>query len=164
MSKIQLFLQFEGGRRLELVEVSSDASVSDVIQAAIKAGLSLEHAKEAHVFGPEDDAPLKPDVLLEKQGIRHKHRVHVHRCRNVEVKLHFNECTEVLEFPPSATVDRVKKRFVKVIGMSPVDASEHVLQLCGSTDRPESDTQIGTLVCGCCHVCFDLVPIKRVEG
>lgn len=164
MAKIQLFLQFEGERRIELIELDSDALGSEIIQAALRAGLDAAHAHGTHVFGPDDDSPLKPDVPLDKQGIRHKHRVHVHRCRRVEVKVHFNECTELLEFPPSATVDRVKKQFVKAIEMSPVDASEHVLQLCGTTERPEPDTQIGTLVCGCCSVCFDLVPIKRVEG
>lgn len=164
MAKIQLFLQFEGERRIELVELDADAKVSDLLEAALKLGLTAELAAGAHVFLAEGDSPLLVDISLHEQGVRHKHRVHIHRCRHVEVKVHFNERTENLEFPPSATVDHVKKRFVKLIKMLPVDASEHVLQLCGTNERPEPDTQIGTLVCGCCNVCFDLVPIKRIEG
>jgi hypothetical protein len=78
--------------------------------------------------------------------------------------MHFNDLTEKVHFPPSATVERVKRRFVEKIHMSPVDATEHVLQLCVSTDRPEPDLQIGALVSGTCSLCFNLVPIKRVEG
>lgn len=164
MSKIQLFLQFEGSREVELIQLDSEALVSDVLQAAVKLGLTENQLVDAHVFGPDNDAPLKLDISLSKQGIRDKHRVHVHRCRRIDVTLHFNELTEVMQFPPANTVDHVKKRFVHVIHMSPVDATEHVLQLCGTNERPEPDTQIGTLVSECCSLCFNLVPIKRVEG
>ena len=164
MSKIQLFLQVEGSRGIHLVELDDDAQAKDLIALAIRAGLAAANAEGALVFGPDGDSPLDPALPLNKQGVRNKHRMHVHRCRQVNVTLHFNDVTETVHFPPSATVDRVKKRFVQMIRMSPVDATEHVLQLCGSSDRPEPDTQIGTLVCGCCNVCFDLVPIKRVEG
>jgi len=164
MSKIQLFLQFEGSRRVELIQLDSDALVADVLEAGVKLGFPDEHRAEAHVFGSDNEISLKLNVPLSKQGICDKHRVHIHRCRKVEVTLHFNELTEVMPFPPAITVDHVKKRFVHAIGMSPVDATEHVLQICGSDDRPEPDTQIGTLVSGCCSLCFNLVPIKRVEG
>lgn len=164
MSKIQLFLQYEGSRRVELIQLETDALVDDVLEAAVRLGFSEAHRADAHVFGPVDDTPLKPNVPLSKQGICDKQRVHVHRCRKVEVTLHFNELTEVMQFAPANTVEHVKKRFVHAIRMSPVDATEHVLQICGSNDRPEPDTQIGTLVCGCCEICFNLVPIKRIEG
>jgi hypothetical protein len=53
---------------------------------------------------------------------------------------------------------------VHELKMSPVDASEHVLQITGTTDRPDPDVQIGALVSGCCELAFSLVPVKRVEG
>lgn len=164
MSQIQLFLQCEGHPRIEMVTLSADASVTDLLAAARRCGLASECAEAALVFGPEGDDPLQVDLPLNKQGIRDKHRVHVHRCRQIEVTLHFNELTEQFHFPPSATIDRVKRRFVHKIGMTPVDATEHVLQLCSSSDRPETDIQIGSLVKHCCSLCFNLVPIKRIEG
>lgn len=164
MSKIQLFLQVEGSRGVHLVELEDNAQAKDLIAQAIRSGLAAANVEGALVFGPDSDSPLDPALPLSKQGVRNKQRMHVHRCRQVNVTLHFNDVTEVVHVPPSATVDRVKKRFVQMIGMSSVDATEHVLQLCGSTERPEPDMQVGTLVCGCCDVCFDLVPIKRVEG
>ena len=164
MSNIQLFLQFEGNRSIELIQLDGDAPGREILAAAVRLGFAESHLKDAHIFGTEGDAPLKLEVPLSKQGIGDKQRVHVHRCRKIEVTLHFNELTELMQFPPANTVDHVKKKFVHAIHMSPVDATEHVLQLCGSEDRPEPDTQIGTLVSGCCSLCFNLVPIKRIEG
>jgi hypothetical protein len=164
MPTIQLFLQFEGHRGIELVRVEDTATVRELLAAALRAGLPEDRTEGASVFAHESDLPLNPDATLKDAGVHDKHRVHVHRCKKVEVTLHFNEVKEKLHFPPSATVERVKKEFVKRIHMSPVDATEHVLQLCGSTDRPEPDTHIGSLVCGCCALCFDLVPVKRIEG
>jgi hypothetical protein len=164
MKTIQLFLQFEGHRRIELVQVEETATVADLLAAARRHGLTDDLLKGAHVFAHESENPLAPDAGLKAAGVRDKHRVHVHRCKKVAVTLHFNDLTVTLGFPPSTTVDKVKKEFVKKIDMSKVDATEHVLQLCGTTDRPEPDTHIGSLVCGCCEVCFDLVPIKRIEG
>jgi hypothetical protein len=61
-------------------------------------------------------------------------------------------------------VRAVKVWSVKQFGLDHKDAAEHVLQRCGSTDRPPSDTPLHTLLEGDCALCFDLVPEKRVEG
>lgn len=164
MPVIQLFLQFEGYARVELIQLDDHATVAELIEAARQVGLSDDRKEGACVFAHDADVPLDLALTLKAANVRDKHRVHVHRCRKVEVTLHFNERTERLTFPPSATVDKVKKEFVKDLRMSKVDASEHVFQLCGSTDRPDPDAHIGSLVTGCCTLCFDLVPIKRIEG
>ena len=83
MRTIQLFLQFEGDRRIELVRVAHDATVGDLIAAARRAGLPDDRTDGALVFGHEGDAPLDPDAALTAAGIGDKHRVHVHRCRKV---------------------------------------------------------------------------------
>lgn len=164
MPKIQLFLQFEGNQKIELIEVDNEALVGDVIAAAIRAGMHDHGRENLLVFIHDQDEPLAHDKPISHHGIGHRHRIHVHRCAKIGVTLQFNEVREIMHFPPSATVDRVKKAFVKAIHMSPVDATEHVLQICGGTERPEPDTQIGALASGCCSVCFNLVPIKRIEG
>jgi hypothetical protein len=164
MNMIQLFLQFEGNRRIELIELDADSPVSAIIEAAARVGLPEECRAAALVFGEDGEAPLDAGTALSAAGVRDKHRVHVHRCHKIAVTLHFNDVTDKAHFPPSATVERVKRYFVHKIHMSPVDATEHVLQLCGSTDRPEPDQHIGALVSSSCSLCFDLVPIKRVEG
>jgi hypothetical protein len=164
MAILKLFLQFEGHRPVELIQIDENAVVRELLAAASKLGLPDDIKNGGAVFEHEGETPLEMDLTLKASGIRDKHRIHIHRCKRIEVTLHFNEVTERLYFPPATTVDKVKKEFVKKIGMSPIDATEHVLQICGGTDRPEPDTHIGALVCGRCAVCFDLVPIKRVEG
>jgi hypothetical protein len=164
MKTIQLFLQFEGHRGIELVQIDPNATVRELLDAAGRFGLGEDRKAGALVFVHEGDDPLDLDAALIAVGIRDKHRVHVHRCKKIEVTLHFNEVTEKHHFPPSVTIDKVKREFVKKIHMAAVDATEHVLQLCGGTDRPEPDVHIGSLVHGCCSLCFDLVPIKRIEG
>jgi hypothetical protein len=54
---------------------------------------------------------------------------------------------------------------VHKFGLNPKDAAEHVLQLCGSTKRPVTDTPLNELLAKHeCALCFDLIPEKRVEG
>ncbi len=164
MPTIQLFLQFEGDRRIELIEIDENACIRDLVAAAVHVGFPGDQQGAALVFGHDREEPFDLEATLNAAGVRHKHRIHVHRCRKIEVTVHFNERTEKFQFPPAATVERVKKDVVKKLHMPPVDATEHVLQICGSTDRPEPDIHIGSLVSGCCTLCFDFVPIKRIEG
>ena len=164
MPTIQLFLQSEGNRRIELVEIDAETPVRDVLTFANLPGSPGETSAGVLVFGQHSDSPLDLDITIRAAAVDDKHRIHVHRCHKIEVTVHFNDVREKFHFPPSATVERVKRHFVETIHMSPVDATEHVLQLCGSSDRPEPDHQIGALVSCTCSLCFDLVPIKRVEG
>ncbi|SRR5258706_1238904 len=164
MSHLSIFLQFEGSRAIELVELPTTASPEDIIEAAIKLGLPEAFRAEALVFSEHGDKPLDRDKAFGHQGRKHKRRFIVHRCRKVEVTLHFNAETKDHAFVPAATVEHVKRWFVDKIGMTPVDASEHVLQITGTKDRPDPDVHIGTLVSHPCALDFTLVPRKRVEG
>jgi hypothetical protein len=151
MSQLKLFLQIEGRRSIELIEVSEDAGPDAVLAAAAALGLVID---EAMVFAGEDEHPLHVDKP-----------VHVHRCKKINVALHYADTPEAHhDFAPTATVNHVKRWYVNELKMSPVDASEHVLQITGTTDRPDPDVQIGALVSGCCELAFSLVPVKRVEG
>ena len=144
MSKFQLFLQFEGDRRVELVSFADNVDTQAVRAAAVKLG--FVHLANALVFAEDIDDALDDGRPLRDQAVGHKHRLHLHRCREIKVALHFVDVTEHHVFRPAATVDRVKRWFVHKIGMSAVDATEHVLQITGTTDRPDPDTHIGSLV------------------
>jgi hypothetical protein len=162
MSQLKLFLQFEGHRPVELIQVSEAAVIADVLAAAASLGAEVE---DAFVFLEFEEAPLTHDKPLLGQGVRDKARVHVHRCKRIRVALNFpNEPETHHEFAPSATVAQVKAWYVDKLKMPPVDATDHVLQLAGTKDRPDPDVQVGALVHGSCEVSFTLVPIKRVEG
>jgi hypothetical protein len=162
MSKFQLFLQFEGDRRVELVTFTDDVDTEAVRAAAVKLGFA--DLGTALIFAENTEDALEDGRPLREQKVGNKHRLHLHRCPEIKVTLHFVDVTKHHVFRPAATVDRVKRWFVNKIDMSDVDATEHVLQITGTTDRPDPDTHIGSLVSGRCTLEFSLVPLKRIEG
>jgi hypothetical protein len=92
-------------------------------------------------------------------------RIHVAHCRRIETTVNYLQLSETKGFSPGARVHTVKHWAVEKFGLDRKDAAEHVLQLCGTSTRPTSDTPLHTLVKGPgCALCFDLVPEHRVEG
>jgi hypothetical protein len=119
------------------------------------------------VFAEDADAPLSPDATLEAAGIGNQSSVHLSRCKQVVVRVHYNGKDRSKPFGPGVPMHRVKEWAVgnKGFDLAPVDAAEHVLQLAGSSDRPDEDVHIGSLVGATgCGVEFDLVAKVRVEG
>ena len=165
--QIELFIQGEGIPKITLVKVYPKDTVADIIKVAREHGLSAPEGSEICVFVENTDAPLALDAKIDELGLAPRSRIHIHRCQSVEVWVNFNEHQQKGFFPPSATVNWVKGWAVGKDGfdMSPVDATEHLLQLCNSSERPDEDVHIGTLV-KFSHgtLCFDLVPKQRVEG
>lgn len=167
MKKIEIFLQGEGLKDIHLVQVSPEGTMDDVLSEAKRLGAPAEGSLGAFL---EDSEGVHPhDASIESAGIHHRSRVHCHRCRKVDVTVHFKEHTLTRASPPSMTVEKVKdwvdRELKKGERMKDIDAAEHALQLCGATDRPSEDTHIGTLVSyPDCRLCFDLVPKIRVEG
>lgn len=160
MSNLKLFLQFAGHRPVELLDLPGDA-----LAGAVAAAVAARGGPAAgHVFAAGHDAPLDPGAALAAQGVKDKDRVHVHPCEQIQVTLTFVEVTKHHPFRPFVTVAEVKAWFVDKLGMSAVDATEHVLQVTGTQDRPDPDTQIGALVASGCALELSLVPVKRVEG
>jgi len=165
MTSLSIFVQAEGSNKIEIIEIDDAAPVETLIKAAKERGLLEGDETDVLIFLEEQEEPLVHAKPFVTQGGKAKDRVILHRCRRVEVSVTFNARQLERRFNPAATVARVKHWFVKEIGMPPVDASEHVLQLAGTTERPDPDTHIGTLVGkGTCSVSFTLVPRKRVEG
>jgi hypothetical protein len=165
MKELEIFLQGEGIPQITLVRVPGEGTVRDILKAALAHGLPVEKNDIPVILIEDEDEELALDKRLDQVGIGHRSRVHVHRCRKVEVKVNFNGRQEMHKFGPGATVRRVKRWAVKAFGVPEVDATEHVLQICGTTKRPDEDVHIGTLVSHSdCSLCFDLVPEQRIEG
>lgn len=69
MTQLKLFLQIEGRRSIELIEVSEDAGPDAVLAAAATFGLAIE---KAMVFAGEDEHPLHAErPLHRKHPVRH---------------------------------------------------------------------------------------------
>jgi hypothetical protein len=162
---IELFLQGEGIRDIVLIRVQKGGAVRDIVAAARAAGLTVADGVE--LFLEDEESTVDMDAPIASTPIRHRGRIHVHRCRKVAVNVTFNGVQKQETFRPAATVKRVKRWAVGKNGfdLSDVDAAEHVLQLSGSSERPDEDIHVGTLVSPPqCSVSFDLVPKVRVEG
>lgn len=163
--EIELFVQGEGIQDIVLIRVLQAGTGRDIVAAVRGVGITVAEGVELSL--EDDDSAIDLEVLIAATPIKHRSRIHLHRCRRVAVTTAFNGGQRDESFPAAATIKRVKHwaAGTKGFNLSEVDAAEHVLQLSGSSDRPDEDIHIGTLVAHPrCSVSFDLVPKVRVEG
>lgn len=171
MRTIDIFIQ--GGALPEVLvgHAAPTHSLADVL-ANLKPPIFL-HDGEL-IFVEDLHCPLNLEALVEEllplcaddEAVADPLKLHISRCRQVEVSVRFNNEQATRRFPPGATIGRVHHWAARrAFGLSPRDAAEHVLQIQGTQKRPDRDVHIGTLTQGTsCGVAFDLVPRKRVEG
>lgn len=167
MEKIELFVQGEGIKDVVLIKLDATETVGDIVLALKAGGLEFENEEQVAVYLEEDEDPADLSQSLHHAGIHNRSNIHINRCRHVSVTVNFNGQSSTDEFPPSATIKRIKKWATGQRGfdMSDLDASEHALQLCGTSSRPDEDAHVGDFASyPNCNVSFDLVPKKRVEG
>lgn len=163
MTAIDLFYQGEGLGEIQHLEVEPDATF-----AFLKLRLTETHGIPHGVllFIEDEEDPVEDAVLVRDRASHKGLKVHVHRCRHVEVTVTFNAETVEHRFSPSATVAKVKRWAAEhKFGMTDEEAGEHVLQVGGSHDRPAPGTHIGALTDGkVCGLAFDLVADQRING
>ncbi len=162
MEKINVFYQREQSREVEHLQLDSGSTF-----AVLKALVCTKHGLDAGVliFVEELDEASHDDHPVDAHASRGNIKVHVHRCRRIRTTVSYNGRNAEHQFAPGATVARVKKWAADKLGISPEDASELMLQIAGTKDRPSPGTHLGALAkCPECHVHFDLVPDERVNG
>jgi hypothetical protein len=163
MKTIDLFYQVEGLAEIQHLEVTAEASFGDVAaRLREKHGLDAE----AVLFAEDGEEPLDDNAPVRDLAKAAGVKVHLHRCRQIEVAVTFNREAVDRRFAPGATVARVKQwAAVKKFGMTEEEAGEHVLQIAGTHDRPSPSTHIGALTNRkTCALAFDLVPDERING
>lgn len=164
---IEIFIQGEGIPKITLMSVHLKDTVKDLIKVSREHGLSTPEGSELFVFVENTATPLALDAKIHEVGLIPRSRVHIHCFKQMEVTVNFNADQLKGFFPPSTTVALVKKWAVGKEGfsMSDLDATEHLLQVCYSNERPDEDVHLGTLVkASDAAICFDLVAKQRVEG
>jgi hypothetical protein len=163
MNKAVVFIQVQGKPGIVDAEIAVPAVLND-IHEALK-GLGIEFDEESEIFIDESDEAESRHKHGAIEHLKHGSRIHVTRCKKIKVTVHFLDKTIEQPFPPGARVRSVKKWAVHAFHINPTDAGEHILQLCGTTKQPPTDTPLAELVHDRgCDVCFDFVPEKRVEG
>lgn len=163
MKTIDLFYQGEGLSEIEHLEIEPDATF-----ATLKARLAEKHgiASDALLFVEDEDEPLNDAEKVKDRAGGKGLKVHLNRCRHIEVCVTFNGETVDRKFAPGATLARVKRWAAeRKFGMTDEEAGEHVLQIAGTHERPAPGTHIGSLTNRkTCTLAFDLVADERVNG
>jgi hypothetical protein len=162
MSECILFVQVQGDGRVVEVPVAENVSGASLHGRLREVGILVAPDLLVFVDEAEDHVPGEGDSPV--SGVRHGARVHVTRCHKIRVAVNYVNKTIERDFAPGARVRSVKRWAVHEFHLDHKDAAEHVLQVCGSGDRPPSDTPLHVLLHNGCALCFDLVPEKRVEG
>lgn len=166
MKNIKIVLQCEGAAQVLVGDVEGQLSVGEALAAL--GAKSIGDGQLVFTEGRDGPVDLHTPVqaLVPGKDGAAVVRLHQGRCQRVTVNVTFNGVTQSRDFPPVTRVAHVHQWATRTaFDMSPRDAAEHVLELVGGDERPDPDTQIGTLTSGTlCAVAFDLVPFKRVEG
>jgi hypothetical protein len=163
---IEIFLQGEMVPEIQIVKVPRHGTVRDLLKSARANNIILpEQGGSLAIFLEDSEEDIDLNISLEDAGIKHRSRLHCHRHKRIEVSINFMSETRTHQFSPSTTVAKVKRWADEKFRLNGPDATDHVLQLCGTNKRPDEDVHIGALVCHPSHcLCFDLVPKIRVEG
>ncbi len=163
--QFEVFVQGPGIARPALVKVPADGRVADIVQAAKGKGLKQDDEQNARVWLEDADDPLNAQATLVEAGVKARSRIQIHTCQRIHVTVNFNNDNKQHPFSPSATIAAVKAWAVQKFGLDQTAATEYVLQICGSTDKPAPDIEVGSLAePGQCSACFDLVPQQLVQG
>lgn len=161
---LHIYIQVEGEKTPRLVEISSNSRIKDVLAPLVEQGVSI--GDDIVMFVEDDDDELPQDGALCDHGIGHRHRLHAHSCRKIEVRVSLNGTTHHHVFAPSARMAKVKKWAIQTFekeGFESVD--EMALEIVGTKEQPESDVHIGTLVKKShCALAFNLVGKPFVQG
>ena len=107
--QIELFIQGEGIPKITLVKLGPKDTVADIVKVAREHGLSAPEDSEVCVFVENSDVSVELDLKIDEVGLTARSRVHIHRCKSVDVTVNYNQDQKKGFFPPSATVDWVKE-------------------------------------------------------
>lgn len=164
MDKVLSFLQVQDKTGIIEIELPAEVTVGDIVDALAKHGVAAEADSLLFVDEDEDGYELT-DRSKKVKGAKRGCRLHLTRCRKIAVSVNFLERTIDHKFAPGARVRKVKAWAVEKLKLDPKDAGEHVLRITGTTREPATDTPLHELTNEReCSLCFDLVPVKRVEG
>ncbi len=163
MTKNIIFIQLQGNPDIVEAEIPERPTLDDLEVALTKAGIELHEL--TGIFIDEGDAHSRTDRMALLKDFKHGCRIHLTHCHKIKTEVHYLESTVKREFTPGTRLRTVKAWVVRDLRIDDKDAGEHVLRLCNSTREPPTDTPLAELADQHqCSVCFDFVPVKRVEG
>ncbi len=166
MKELIVFVQRQGSRKMTEIAVIDAMTVAELLGHTAFQGQPMPDAPgETLVFFGESEEPAHRDAHVRQCHAGHDGRVHLTKCRRVKVTVHYTHLTHTKEFPPGTRLKTVKDWAVAAFHVPAHDATEHVLEVHGTKEHPNSSEPLSVLVHGHeCGVVLDLVPDIRVEG
>lgn len=162
MEFINVFYQGEDLKEIQHIEVKVGT-----VYCELKEALIHKHCLSPGVilFIEDSDEIVNEAGKIVLDPLQNCIKLHLHRCRHIEVFVTFNGEIVAHQFASSSTIAKVKKWVTAKLGMSEIEANEHVLQISGTHIRPSAGTHLGALTSQpSCLIKFDLVPDQRING
>lgn len=160
--KNKIHVHIGGQKEVCGFEFAENETVGSLIKRLCKEGHLKEFKPEEWCICVEDsDEELAHDCRLEHG--KH-HRIHICRCKKVEVGVIFNGVTKTHPFPPGTTLRKVIEWARDKFG---VDKKEKLVLRLGSTESEplDPDSHVGSYVHHPhCEVTFYLTPKIKIEG
>jgi len=155
MESIQLLVDVPGQAEPILVTVPQGARVVEVIEIVRgHSGAGLHDAEEVFLFLADGDEALEAERRLDECGVGHRHHVHAHRCRAVEVTVAFGGAQKSRPFAPSARAGKVKDWAVEAFA-APTETADYTVG--EAQKRLDDDTRLRALTHHC-RLCLNLIP------
>ena len=143
MKPIDIFYQGENIHGIDHLELEPDKTFNH-LKTLISKKHELSH--DFLLFIEDSEHAVDDSQLINEHSKRAGIKAHVHRCKHIAVRVNFGGDTVERRFSPASTIARVKRWAAeKEFGMTAEDASEHVLQIAGSNERPAPGTHLGAL-------------------
>lgn len=168
MAVIEIYVKTEGTDRTEPMQFAPDAKVEEVVGELQKKQLLDMSYGDVAVFIEDADASVGAGATLAEAEIANGQTVHVgRRGRTIEANVNYQDQSKTIPFGPGVRLRTILRRFSgnKGFNLSPGTATELVLQYCNSTEQPDLEEHIGSILQpGATHACFDLVAKRVPQG
>ncbi len=161
---IEIYLHGEGTTEEKIIRAPETATVREVLDLAKKAGFNVDG--NTFLFIEDAEEHLHIDSLLSDCGVKNKHHLNCHQCRNIEVSVNFNGQVKTRKFAPSRKAKRVLKWAVEEFGLHGVDAENKELRVGSAAGTIlQSQQHIGSFVNKRnCSLDLFLTAIVEVQG
>ena len=138
--EIEIYVRTCEHQEPKILKIHSDATVEDLLKI-----LNPEGHADFHLFVEEDCDTKAHHERLCDVGIHHRHQVHCHKCKSIEVAVLFNGAEHKENFPPSQTVGKILHWALSKFKLTGHDATAKSLFLTGQPGVALSENDhIGT--------------------
>lgn len=143
--KQSLYIHTQEWVEPKFVETRPDSTIKEIVDIVVaQGGIGGPVEGEILVFIEEQDEPLGHHQTLAECEVRHKHHLHVHRCKKVKVGVFYNAERHGL-FAPSAKIKKVLKWAIHAFKLTQAEAADKVLVLKNHPDTElNPDAHIGS--------------------